>query len=103
MEPGVPSPVRCMLPAQRIGRLAGAAPRPVNFAQRRRGTVQRFRGASSRTLVTTRNATGSTQTMTTTKTLQALLIGALLASSAVFADSSIQVDVVAGKQQAKFS
>ena len=41
--------------------------------------------------------------MTTTKTLQALLIGALLASSAAFADSSIQVDVVAGKQEAKFS
>ena len=41
--------------------------------------------------------------MTTTKTLQALLIGALLASSAAFADSSIQVNVVAGKQQASFS
>jgi hypothetical protein len=41
--------------------------------------------------------------MTTTKTLQALLIGALLASSAAFADSTIQVDVVAGKQEAKFS
>jgi hypothetical protein len=41
--------------------------------------------------------------MTTTKTLQALLIGALLASSAAFADSTIQVDVVGGKQQAKFS
>jgi hypothetical protein len=41
--------------------------------------------------------------MTTTKTLQALLIGALLASSGAFADSSIQIDVVAGKQQAKFS
>ena len=41
--------------------------------------------------------------MTTIKTLQALLIGALLASSAAFADSTIQVDVVAGKQQAKFS
>jgi hypothetical protein len=41
--------------------------------------------------------------MTTTKTLQALLIGALLASSAAFADTSIQIDVVAGKQQAKFS
>jgi hypothetical protein len=41
--------------------------------------------------------------MTTTKTLQALLIGALLASSGAFADSSIQIDVVVGKQQAGFS
>jgi hypothetical protein len=39
----------------------------------------------------------------TTKTLQALLIGALLSASAAFADSSIEVSVVAGKQQAKFS
>ena len=39
----------------------------------------------------------------TTKTLQALLIGALLSASAAFADSSIQVNVVAGKQEAKFS
>ena len=39
----------------------------------------------------------------TTKTLQALLIGALLSASAAFADSSIQVSVVAGKQEAKFS
>jgi hypothetical protein len=40
----------------------------------------------------------------TTKTLQALLIGALLASSAAFADqSSIEVSVVNGKQQAAFS
>jgi hypothetical protein len=41
--------------------------------------------------------------MTTAKTLQALLIGALLASSAAFADSTIEVNVVAGKQEAKFS
>ena len=41
--------------------------------------------------------------MTTAKTLQALLIGALLASSAAFADSAIEVSVVAGKQEAKFS
>jgi hypothetical protein len=41
--------------------------------------------------------------MTTAKTLQALLIGALLASSAAFADSTIEVSVVAGKQEAKFS
>jgi hypothetical protein len=40
--------------------------------------------------------------MTTTKTLQALLIGALLASSAAFADGSIEVKLVAGKQVAKF-
>jgi hypothetical protein len=39
----------------------------------------------------------------TTKTLQALLIGALLSASAAFADSSIEVSVVAGKQEAKFS
>ena len=40
----------------------------------------------------------------TTKTLQALLIGALLsASTAAFADSGIEMSVVAGKQQAKFS
>ena len=39
----------------------------------------------------------------TTKTLQALLIGALLASSAAFADQSIDVSVVNGKQQAAFS
>ncbi len=39
----------------------------------------------------------------TTKTLQALLIGALLASSAAFADQSIEVSVVNGKQQAAFS
>jgi hypothetical protein len=39
----------------------------------------------------------------TTKTFQALLIGALLASSAAFADQSIQVSVVNGKQQASFS
>ena len=38
----------------------------------------------------------------TTKTLQALLIAALLASSAAFADQSIQVSVVNGKQQASF-
>ena len=39
----------------------------------------------------------------TTKTLQALLIGALLASSAALADQSIEVSVVNGKQQAAFS
>jgi hypothetical protein len=39
----------------------------------------------------------------TTKILQALLIGALLSTSAAFADSAIEVSVVAGKQQAKFS
>jgi len=39
----------------------------------------------------------------TTKILQTLLIGALLSASAAFADSSIEVSVVAGKQQAKFS
>jgi hypothetical protein len=39
----------------------------------------------------------------TTKTLQALLIGALLASSAAFADQSIELSVVNGKQQAAFS
>jgi serine/threonine protein phosphatase PrpC len=39
----------------------------------------------------------------TTKSLQALLIGALLASSAAFADQSIDVSIVNGKQQAAFS
>ena len=39
----------------------------------------------------------------TTKILQTLLIGALLSASAAFADSSIEVSVVAGKQEAKFS
>jgi len=39
----------------------------------------------------------------TTKTLQALLIGVLLASSAALADQSIEVSVVNGKQQAAFS
>jgi hypothetical protein len=39
----------------------------------------------------------------TTKTLQALLIGALLAASSAFADSSIQVSASSGVQQAKFS
>jgi hypothetical protein len=41
--------------------------------------------------------------MNATKTLQALLIGALLSSSAAFADSAIEVSVVAGAQQARFS
>jgi hypothetical protein len=41
--------------------------------------------------------------MTTAKTLQALLIGALLAASSAFADSSIQVQSVDGRQEAKFS
>ena len=39
----------------------------------------------------------------TTKTLQALLIGVLLSASAAFAESSIKVNVVAGKQEANFS
>ena len=39
----------------------------------------------------------------TTKTLQALLIAALLVSVSAFADQSIQVSVVNGKQQAAFS
>jgi len=39
----------------------------------------------------------------TTKILQALLTGALLCASAAFADSSIEVSVVGGKQEAKFS
>jgi hypothetical protein len=39
----------------------------------------------------------------TTKTLQALLIGVLLASSAAFADQSIEVSMVNGKQQAAFN
>ncbi len=39
----------------------------------------------------------------TTKTLQALLIGTLLASASAFADQSIEVSVVNGKQQAAFS
>ena len=41
--------------------------------------------------------------MTTAKTLQALLIGALLAASSAFADSSIQVQSVDGRQEATFS
>jgi hypothetical protein len=41
--------------------------------------------------------------MTTTKTLQALLIGALLTAGSAFADNAIEVSVVAGKQQAQFS
>jgi hypothetical protein len=41
--------------------------------------------------------------MTTAKTLQALLIGALLAASSAFADSSIQLQSVDGRQEAKFS
>ena len=41
--------------------------------------------------------------MTTTKTLQALLIGALLAASSAFADSSIQVTSSNGRQEAKFN
>ena len=41
--------------------------------------------------------------MNATKTLQALLIGALLAASSAGADSSIQVASVDGKQQARFS
>ncbi len=39
----------------------------------------------------------------TTKTLQALLITALLASVSAFADQNIDVSMVNGKQQAKFS
>jgi len=39
----------------------------------------------------------------TTATLKALLIAALLASSAAFADQSIEVTIVNGKQQATFS
>ena len=39
----------------------------------------------------------------TTKTIQALLIGALLASASAFADQTIEVSVVNGKQQAAFS
>ena len=39
----------------------------------------------------------------TTKTLQALLIAALLASVSAFADQTIEVSVVNGKQQAAFS
>jgi hypothetical protein len=39
----------------------------------------------------------------TTKTLQALLIAALLSSVSAFADQSIEVSVVNGKQQASFS
>ena len=40
----------------------------------------------------------------TAKTFQALLIGALLCTStAAFADASIEVSVVAGQQEAKFS
>jgi hypothetical protein len=39
----------------------------------------------------------------TTATLKALLITALLASSAALADQSIEVSVVNGKQQASFS
>jgi hypothetical protein len=41
--------------------------------------------------------------MTTAKTLQTLLIGALLTASSAFADSSIQVESVNGRQEAKFS
>jgi hypothetical protein len=41
--------------------------------------------------------------MNATKTLQALLIGALLSASAAFADSSIEVKVVGGKQQVTFA
>ena len=41
--------------------------------------------------------------MTTAKTLQALLIGVLLSAGAAFADSTIEVNVVVGKQEAKFS
>jgi hypothetical protein len=41
--------------------------------------------------------------MTTKTTLQALLIGALLAASSAFADSAIQVTSSNGRQEAKFS
>ena len=39
----------------------------------------------------------------TTKNLQALLLGALLAASSAFADSSIEVTSSNGRQEAKFS
>jgi len=39
----------------------------------------------------------------TTKILQSLLIGALLSASFAFADNTIQVSSVNGKQQAAFS
>ena len=38
----------------------------------------------------------------TTKLLTTLLMAALLASSAAFADSAIQVSMIDGKQQAQF-
>ena len=38
----------------------------------------------------------------TTKTLKALLIAALLASSSALADQTIEVSIVNGKQQAAF-
>jgi hypothetical protein len=41
--------------------------------------------------------------MTTAKILPALLIAALFSAGAAFADSSIEVSVVAGKQEARFS
>lgn len=40
--------------------------------------------------------------MNTTKTLKTLLISALLVSSTAFADQSIEISVVNGKQQAAF-
>jgi hypothetical protein len=38
----------------------------------------------------------------TTRTLKALLIAALLSSTAALADQTIEIDVVNGKQQASF-
>jgi hypothetical protein len=39
----------------------------------------------------------------TTKTLQSLLIGALLSASTAFAGNGIEISTVEGTQQAKFS
>ena len=67
-------------------------------------TIERPLGGLGRKVLTTetRTAAQGNQTMTA-NLLKAALIAALLSSAAAFADNSVQVTVVNGQQQAKFS
>ena len=74
----------------------------VNFSQPRRYQFGAVQGPPAVQCLQQITHYGRTQTMTT-KTLQALLIAALLSSVSAFADQAIEVSIVNGKQQAAFS
>ncbi len=86
--------------ASRAGAVWGGLP-SVNLSHSGRYLFDETRGPSAVQCLQQATHYGWTQTMTT-NTFKALLIAALLSSVSAFADQSIEVSIVNGKQQAAF-